>query len=47
MPPIIVTIAIACQAAVGTADEPGQAGRLVLVAGGGTGGDGHPPIGPS
>ena len=42
MSPIIVMIAIACQAAAGTAEEPGQAARLVLVAGGGTGGDGSP-----
>jgi sugar lactone lactonase YvrE len=39
--PIILTIAIVCQAA-GTAVEPGQTARLVLVAGGGTGGDGAP-----
>ncbi len=37
---MIVMVAIAWQATTGTADDPGRAGRLVLVAGGGTGGDG-------
>ena len=40
MNPIIVALAIACQATPGIADEPARAGRLVLVAGGGHGGDG-------
>jgi NHL repeat len=37
---MIVMVAIAWQATTGTVDDPGRAGRLVLVAGGGTGGDG-------
>ena len=37
---IVVTMAMACPLTSATAVEPGQAGRLVLVAGGGTGGDG-------
>lgn len=41
MSTIVLMLAIACQAA-GTAGEPGQTARLVLVAGGGTGGDGAP-----
>jgi sugar lactone lactonase YvrE len=42
MIPMIVMLALACQATAGAAEEPGQSGRLVLVAGGGTGGDGSP-----
>lgn len=41
MIPIVVMLAIACQA-TGAPEEPIQAARLVLVAGGGTGGDGAP-----
>jgi sugar lactone lactonase YvrE len=37
---IIVTLAIACQATAGTTQEPTPSGRLVLIAGGGNGGDG-------
>ena len=37
---MIVMVAIAWQATTGAVDDPGRAGRLVLVAGGGTGGDG-------
>jgi DNA-binding beta-propeller fold protein YncE len=37
---MIVMAAIAWQATTGTAAEPGKSGRLELVAGGGTGGDG-------
>ena len=37
---MIAMVAIAWQATAGTADDPGRAGRLVQVAGGGTGGDG-------
>ncbi|MFI5260171.1 MAG: hypothetical protein ACHQ01_11300 [Candidatus Limnocylindrales bacterium] len=37
---MIVLVVILLEAATGTAAEPGQAGRLELVAGGGTGGDG-------
>jgi sugar lactone lactonase YvrE len=37
---MIVMVAIAWQATTGTVDDPGRAGRLVLVAGGGTGVDG-------
>jgi sugar lactone lactonase YvrE len=40
MIPIVVLLAIVSQARTGTAEEPGRGGRLVLVAGGGTGGDG-------
>jgi hypothetical protein len=42
MSPMILMLAIACQATAGTTEEPARAGRLVLVAGGGTGGDGAP-----
>ncbi len=42
MSPMILMLALACQAAAGNAEEPGQVGRLVLVAGGGAGGDGSP-----
>src|SRR4051794_23577521 len=35
MSPMIVMLGIACQATAGTTEEPGRAGRLVLVAGGG------------
>jgi sugar lactone lactonase YvrE len=41
MSPIILMLVLAGQVA-GTADDPGRADRLVLVAGGGTGGDGSP-----
>ncbi len=41
MSSMIVMLAIACQTS-GAAEEPGQSARLVLVAGGGTGGDGSP-----
>ena len=37
---MIAMVAIAWQATAGTADDPSRAGRLVQVAGGGTGGDG-------
>jgi sugar lactone lactonase YvrE len=37
---MIVMVAIAWQATTGTADDPSRAGRLMLVAGGGTEGDG-------
>jgi DNA-binding beta-propeller fold protein YncE len=37
---MIAMVAIAWQATTGTAADPGRAGRLVQVAGGGTGGDG-------
>ncbi len=37
---MIALVTIAWQATAGTADDPGRAGRLVRVAGGGTGGDG-------
>ena len=40
MSPIIVMLAIVSQAATAPAAEPARAGRLVLVAGGGHGGDG-------
>jgi DNA-binding beta-propeller fold protein YncE len=40
VPRIIVLVLIAWYAAAAFGDEPAQSGRLVLVAGGGTGGDG-------
>ena len=42
MIPMIVMLALACQATAGVTEEPAQSGRLVLVAGRGTGGDGTP-----
>ncbi len=39
---LILILALACQAATEVAAEPGPPGRLVLVAGGGKGGDGVP-----
>src|SRR5262249_53550415 len=42
MIPIIVMLAHTCHAAAGAAEEPTPAGRLVPVAGGGTGGGGSP-----
>ena len=44
MSPFLLMLALAGQVA-GTAGEPGRADRLVLVAGGGTGGDGAPADG--
>jgi DNA-binding beta-propeller fold protein YncE len=42
MSPIVVMLAIVCQATTGTAQTATQSGRLVLVAGGGNGGEGSP-----
>ncbi len=42
MSPIIVMLTLVHPAAVGIAEEPKSAGRLVLVAGGSAGGDGSP-----
>ncbi len=41
---LIMMAAIVSQAAAGGGDDPGRSGRLVLVAGGGTGGDGSPAL---
>jgi hypothetical protein len=42
---LIMMVALACQATVNTTEDSPRAGRLVLVAGGGTGGDGAPADG--
>jgi sugar lactone lactonase YvrE len=42
MIPFILMMTLGCQATTGTAQTPAQAGRLVLVAGGGSGGDASP-----